>query len=166
MLYLKHDNYRVNCSGMSNYTRYNIQVNLTVWLPSGYTARFNIPLDLTLVRREQGEGTPASREHWRTVSSSASVSVTKRLMPTTTGTPNLAQFSMWRCRLQQPARTSSVFSVLYSLASGLPAVTCTRPAVSKADASRSNAQGSDLVTCRHVKACIGTRGPNESEPTN
>ena len=53
---------------------------------------------------------PAASASACTTPSSASVSVAKRLMATTTGTPKVRALAMWRARLQQPARRSSRFS--------------------------------------------------------
>lgn len=47
-------------------------------------------------------------------------------MATTTGTPYLRALSMWRARLQQPAVSSSTFSVVYAWGRGVPAHRCNR----------------------------------------
>jgi hypothetical protein len=54
---------------------------------------------------------PMRRDKSFIASISASVSETKWLMATTTGTPNFFTFSMWRPRLAQPFFTASTFSL-------------------------------------------------------
>ena len=57
--------------------------------------------------RRPPQDLPAASASWRTSSSSASESVAKRLMATTTGTPNRRALEMCFARLQQPARSRS-----------------------------------------------------------
>mmetsp|Transcript_27402 Transcript_27402/g.71922 ORF Transcript_27402/g.71922 Transcript_27402/m.71922 type:complete len:343 (+) Transcript_27402:644-1672(+) len=64
---------------------------------------------------------------FRITSISASVSVWNRLMATTTGTPNLTAFAMWRARFADPFSTISMFSSVYTLSRGAPGVTLGPP---------------------------------------
>ena len=122
-------------------------------------------------------GVPASSAAVRTASSSAGVSEANLLIATTTGTPYARALAMWRARLQQPAATSSTFSVRYVWSSGLPAVTGGPPPCifSARTATTLSAISAPLSPCRalalrfrpnqHVKSTICLRqGDAESAP--
>ena len=70
---------------------------------------------------------PAASERWRTSPISASVSVGKRLMATTTGTPKRRAFSICLSRLLHPSSTAFRSSRVSPGSSGRPATTRYRP---------------------------------------